>query len=90
MDKTHEIFTIPEVLEVILDYVDTESRQEAAAVCKDFYKTICHLERNKSLTLNQKVSSELKPSVCAIAETLLPSDPRRRDLSVNAALEPPV
>lgn len=40
----------------ILHHLNAEDRREAVLVCKDFYKTICHLERNKSLILDEKVS----------------------------------
>lgn len=61
-----------DVKELILHHLSgTKSSRDAASVCKDFYKTIVHLERNQSLTLNKKVSSQLKPRRCTIAATCI-------------------
>lgn len=90
MDEQHKIFTIPEVLEVILSYVDMKTRREAASVCKDFYLTICRLkdESKKTLILDEKVSFRLSQVVLQSLKPALSSDHGREDLRVNAAFQP--
>lgn len=44
-----------DIKEIVLHHLDTEARLEAVLVCKEFYETICHLERNKCLVLNEQL-----------------------------------
>lgn len=60
-EKTNcSLFALPgiaDLQELILHHLDdAEARREAALVCREFYESICRLEKNKSLTLNHKVS----------------------------------
>lgn len=45
-----------EVREVVLHHLNAEDRRQAVLVCRSFYKTICYLDRKKTLKLDDKAS----------------------------------
>lgn len=54
--QQHWILTLPEIRELIARHLDAETRQEAVLVSRAFYETICSIEWNNSLVLDEKVS----------------------------------
>lgn len=58
MEEEYSIIDLPEIQELVLHHLDAKARLEAVLVCRDFYQTICRLEKN-SLKLDDKVSLSL-------------------------------
>lgn len=60
MDSLLELPGWADIKEIVLHHLHAEDRLEAVLVCKEFYETICHLERNKLLVLNQQLIHSVK------------------------------
>lgn len=48
-----------EIREMVLQHLDAEDRLEAVETCPAFYETICYLDRDKKLVLNDTASKKL-------------------------------